>query len=90
MQTRDLLLRQLLPGVDVGVLGPLEGPLERLQLLGAEGGAAAARFALQLDARLALRLRILVGRADGAACGAKFATVKFDAFTFATYANYRP
>jgi len=51
-------LRQLLPGVDVGVLGPLEGPLQRLQLLGGEGGAAAARFAFQLDARLALGVGI--------------------------------
>lgn len=40
-------LRELLSGVDVGVVCPLEGLLELLQLLRREGGAAASLFPLQ-------------------------------------------
>lgn len=40
-------LCQLLSGVDVGVVCPLEGLLELLQLLRREGGTAASLFPLQ-------------------------------------------
>ena len=33
---------QLLPGVDVGVVGLFEGPLQLVQLVGGEGGPVAA------------------------------------------------
>lgn len=51
-------LRELLPRVHVGVLRPLEGALELLQLLGGEGGPGAALLPLDGDARLALRVAV--------------------------------
>lgn len=53
-------LRQLLPGVDVWVVGPLEGPLQLLQLLSCEGGPTAPLFPLQRQIRLRLHIRALV------------------------------
>ena len=53
-------LGQLLAGVDVGVVGPLEGLLQLLQLLRREGGAAAALLPLQGQARLRVHVRRLV------------------------------
>lgn len=49
-------LGELLPGVDVWVLGPGEGSLQGLQLLGGEGGARASLFALEGNARLRFRV----------------------------------
>lgn len=43
---------QLLAGVHVRILGPLEGLLQRFELLAGEGGPRAALFPLQLDPRL--------------------------------------
>lgn len=54
-----LLLRELLARVDVGVLRALEGALQLLELLAAEGGPGAALLALQWDAGLRLGLRLL-------------------------------
>ena len=42
-------LRQLLSGVDVWVVGPLEGLLQLLQLLGRERGPTAALLTLQRE-----------------------------------------
>ncbi len=53
-------LRQLLPGVHVRVLRPLECPLQLLDLLGSERRAAAALLPLQRDARLALHVAVVV------------------------------
>jgi len=54
-------LGQLLAGVDVGVVGPLEGPLQLLQLLRREGGATAPLLPLQRQVGLRLHVRALVG-----------------------------
>lgn len=61
-----LLLRHLLPRVDVGILRLLKGPLEDLELLGREGGARAPLLPLERDPWLALRVA-LVGAS--ASCG---------------------
>ena len=54
-------LAELLPGVDVGVLGPLEGLLELVELVGGEGGTGAALLPLEGDARLRLHVGALLG-----------------------------
>ena len=51
-------LRQLLSGVDVRVLGPLEGLLQLVQLVGREGGPRPPLFPLQLDPRLGLEVAV--------------------------------
>ena len=51
-------LAELLPGVDVRVLGPLEGLLQLVQLVGGEGGAGAALLPLQGDPRLSLHVHV--------------------------------
>ena len=53
-------LGQLLPGVDVGVVRPLERSLQLLQLLRREGGATAPLLPLQGEVRLRLHVRALV------------------------------
>lgn len=53
-------LCQLLSGVDVGVVCPLEGLLELLQLLRREGGTAASLFPLQGQVWLRLYIWTLV------------------------------
>lgn len=53
-------LGQLLPGVDVGVVRPLESFLQLLQLLGREGGAAAPLFPLQGQVRLRVHVRAVI------------------------------
>ena len=47
-------LTELLPGVDVRVLGPLEGLLQLVQLVGGEGGAGPSLLSLQGDPGLGL------------------------------------
>ena len=42
-------LTELLPGVDVRVLGPLERLLQLVQLVGGEGGAGASLLPLERD-----------------------------------------
>ena len=54
-------LAQLLPGVDVRVLGPLEGLLQLVQLVGGEGGAGPSLLPLQGDPGLGLSVRALLG-----------------------------
>ena len=49
-------LTELLPGVDVRVLGPLEGLLQLVQLVGGEGGAGPSLLPLEWDAGLRLRV----------------------------------
>ena len=51
-------LGQLLPGVDVGVVGPLERLLQLPQLLGAEVSPTAALLPLHGKPGLGLRVRI--------------------------------
>lgn len=53
-------LSQLLPRVDVGVMRPLEGPLQLFQLLGCEGGPTAALLPLQRQAGLRVHVGGLV------------------------------
>ena len=47
-------LAELLPGVDVRVLRPLEGLLQLVQLVGREGGAGPSLLPLEWDAGLRL------------------------------------
>ena len=47
-------LAELLPGVDVRVLGPLERLLKLVQLVGGEGGAGAPLLPLERDPGLGL------------------------------------
>ena len=54
-------LAQLLPGVDVRVLGPLEGLLQLVQLVGGEGGAGPSLLPLQGDPGLGLGVGTLLG-----------------------------
>ena len=54
-------LAELLPGVDVRVLGPLEGLLQLVQLVGGEGGAGPSLLPLQGDPGLGLGIRALLG-----------------------------
>lgn len=53
-------LCQLLPGVDVGVVGPLKGPFQLLQLLRREGGPTAPLLPLQGQIGLRFHVRALV------------------------------
>lgn len=53
-------LRQLLAGVDVRVVSPLEGLLQLLQLLSRERGPTATLLTLQREVRLRLHVRALV------------------------------
>ena len=53
-------LAELLPGVDVRVLGPLEGLLQLVQLVGREGGAGPPLLPLQRDPGLGLGVRALL------------------------------
>ena len=53
-------LAQLLPCVDVRVLGPLEGLLQLVQLVGGEGGAGPSLLPLQGDPGLGLGVRALL------------------------------
>lgn len=53
-------LRQLLAGVDVRVVRPLEGLLQLLQLFGSECGPASALLALQGEVRFRLHVRALI------------------------------
>ena len=62
-------LGQLLPSVDVGVVRPLKGLLQLLQLLGREGGATAPLLPLQGQVGLRLHIRALV-------CAITWATVE--------------
>ena len=54
------VLGQLLAGVDVGVVGSLEGPLQLNQLLSRKGGAAPPLLPLQGQAGLRLHLRAIL------------------------------
>lgn len=45
-------LGELLPGVDVRVVGPLKGPLQLLQLLCCKGGPTASLLPLKRQVRL--------------------------------------
>ena len=54
-------LAELLPGVDVRVLGPLEGLLQLVQLVGGEGGAGPSLLPLQGDPGLGLGVGTLLG-----------------------------
>jgi len=49
-------LGQLLPRVNVRILGAGEGSLQGLQLFGGEGGAGATLLAFQRNPRLRLRI----------------------------------
>ena len=53
-------LTELLARVDVGVLGPLEGLLQLVQLVGREGGAGPPLLPLERDPWLSLRVRPLL------------------------------
>ena len=53
-------LAELLPGVDVRVLGSLERLLQLVQLVGGEGGAGAPLLPLERDPGLGLRVRALL------------------------------
>lgn len=65
-EKRSSLLGELLASVDVRVLGPLERPLELLELLGGERGARASLFPLESDPRLGIDVRqIPVRRRSG-------------------------
>ena len=54
-------LAELLPGVDVRVLGPLEGLLQLVQLVGGECGPGPSLLPLQGDPGLGLGIRALLG-----------------------------
>ena len=54
-------LAELLAGVDVRVLGPLERLLQLVQLVGREGGAGPPLLPLERDPGLSLRVRTLLG-----------------------------
>ena len=54
-------LAELLAGVDVRVLGPLERLLQLVQLVGREGGAGPPLLPLERDPGLGLRVRTLLG-----------------------------
>ena len=56
-------LRQFLPGVDVRVLGPLEGLLQLVQLIGREGRPRPTLLPLQRDPGLGLEVRVVVAEA---------------------------
>ena len=58
-----LLLGNLLPGVDVGVLGLLEVLLQHLQLVAGEGGPRPPHLPLQGEARLSLHVALVAGLA---------------------------
>ena len=53
-------LAELLPGVDVRVLGPLEGLLQLVQLVGGERGPGPSLLPLQGDPGLRLGVRSLL------------------------------
>ena len=53
-------LAELLPGVDVRVLGPLEGLLQLVQLVGGEGRPGPSLLPLQWDPGLGLGVRALL------------------------------
>ena len=53
-------LAELLPGVDVRVLGPLEGLLQLVQLVGGERGPGPSLLPLQRDPGLGLGVRALL------------------------------
>ena len=53
-------LAELLAGVDVRVLGPLERLLQLVELVGREGGAGPSLLPLQWDPGLGLGVRALL------------------------------